>query len=200
MTKIACLHAHHSNIKYVDEQLSKYEVVHFVDPALSSVSNSKIVAAKVQEQLEWMLLVEIEAIIISCSYYAAYIPGNFPVPIITLEQLLFDELKDEKYVDLVFTNPKTVDASMENYLKLKNIQQKVTIHIVPNAFQLVMANNLAAYKQRIDDYVEKLPKENVTAFAQLSMEIAKAPYIKTAINLLPGKLEQVLTDNKKRIL
>ncbi|MFK4314224.1 hypothetical protein ABH953_003034 [Bacillus sp. RC236] len=39
MKKLACLHAHHSNIEYIDRALQSFgiEILHFVDPILSRI-------------------------------------------------------------------------------------------------------------------------------------------------------------------
>ncbi|MEY9976905.1 hypothetical protein [Lysinibacillus sp. RC79] len=65
--KLGCLHAHHSNIEYIEQafqNIENVELVHFVDPGLiQQVSKGADgLAFKVKEQLKWMESCNMDAI------------------------------------------------------------------------------------------------------------------------------------------
>ena len=80
--RLGCLHAHYSNIEYIEDALSLYDVelIHFVDPALmyrvTSDENFKVADAqkKVKEQIEWIAQYNVDAILITCTNYIALLP------------------------------------------------------------------------------------------------------------------------------
>ncbi len=77
--RLGCLHAHYSNIEYIENAFSPYdiELIHFVDPALiyriTSDENFKEEDAqnKVKEQMEWIAQCNVDAILITCTSYSA---------------------------------------------------------------------------------------------------------------------------------
>ncbi len=77
--RVGCLHAHHSNIAYVERAFASYEVelVHFVEPGLMRrVSSdphfsSDDASRKVEEQLSWMSQSDLDVILITCTNYIA---------------------------------------------------------------------------------------------------------------------------------
>ncbi|MDQ0244106.1 hypothetical protein J2S09_001651 [Bacillus fengqiuensis] len=70
--RLGCLHAHYSNIEYIENALSPFniELIHFVDPALmyrvTSDENFQESDAqiKVKEQIEWIAQCNVDAILI----------------------------------------------------------------------------------------------------------------------------------------
>lgn len=85
--KLGCLHAHYSNIEYIEIALSSYdiELVHFVDPALmyrvtsDETFNAADAQMKVKEQIEWIAECHVDAILITCTnYIAIFKKNNFP--------------------------------------------------------------------------------------------------------------------------
>lgn len=71
--KLGCLHAHYSNIEYIENVLSPFniELIHIVDPALmyrvTSDGNFQESDAqnKVKEQIEWIAQCNVDAILIT---------------------------------------------------------------------------------------------------------------------------------------
>lgn len=71
--KIGCLHAHYSNIAYIEQAMSAYEaeLLHFVDPALvfrvSSDPQFTLAQAQAQvnQQVEWIAASQVDAILIT---------------------------------------------------------------------------------------------------------------------------------------
>lgn len=89
---IGCLYAHYSNIEYIEQEFSTYEVelLHFVDPALvcrvlSDDNFSKEDAQnKVKQQVEWIAGSKVDAILITCTNYIAllqedHLPTSVPI-------------------------------------------------------------------------------------------------------------------------
>ncbi|MBO0992641.1 hypothetical protein IPU53_06355 [Bacillus sp. SD088] len=71
--RLGCLHAHYSNIEYIDTSLSSYdiELIHFVDPALmyQITSNENFTGEeaknKVKEQMKWIARCNVDVILIT---------------------------------------------------------------------------------------------------------------------------------------
>ena len=79
--KIGCLHAHYTNIEYIETAFSKFDIewLHFVDPGLMHrVStdenfNNSDAQKKVKQQVEWIAECKVDAILITCTNYIAFI-------------------------------------------------------------------------------------------------------------------------------
>lgn len=116
MKVLGCLHAHYSNIRYIEEALSgmNVELQHFVDPGLINRINHdntfSIAEAKrkVIEQVQWIENSGVDAILITCTNYIALLDENYQSmkPIIKLDVPFFQEICDlSKPLKIVFTNP-----------------------------------------------------------------------------------------------
>lgn len=101
--RIGCLHAHYSNIRYIDDALSEFniELIHFVDPALMYrvTSDEKFQESdaqkKVNEQIAWMAQCDVDAILITCTNYIALLKEDqrsIAVPIIKIDEPFFDSI------------------------------------------------------------------------------------------------------------
>lgn len=95
MKKLGCLHAHHSNIEYIEQAFQSeedLELLHFVDPGvLQHVSKgSDGVAYKVKEQIEWIISCDVDAMLITCTNYIALLENeavfNASIPIIKIDE------------------------------------------------------------------------------------------------------------------
>lgn len=95
--RMGCLHAHYSNIKYLDDVLSEFniELIHFVDPALMYrvTSDEKFQESdaqkKVNEQIAWMAQCDVDAILITCTNYIGLLKEDqlsIAVPIIKIDE------------------------------------------------------------------------------------------------------------------
>lgn len=74
--KVGCLHAHYSNIQYIEQAFQSaedIEILHFVDPGvIQHVSKgSDGLARKVKEQIEWIISCDVDVILITCTNYIA---------------------------------------------------------------------------------------------------------------------------------
>ncbi|MFM1650515.1 hypothetical protein ACI7RC_00275 [Brevibacillus sp. B_LB10_24] len=182
---IGCFHAHYSNIVHVEHALAPYEVelVHFVDPGLDRLKadadfTPQIAQKKVKDTLDWITACRADAILITCTYFSAMIEDNLfsSVPVIAIDDPLFHLIceSDKPYI-LVFTNPETVDGTM-NRLHLFSKRHGKAIQVQPflleNTFELIMRGRQKEYTEKVAAELERLtaihPDKAISA-AQLSM-------------------------------
>lgn len=183
--RLGCLHAHYSNIEYIEGALSPYDIecVHFVDPALmyrvTSDENFHSFDAKnkVNEQIEWISQSNVDAILITCTNYIALLQEeklSLSIPIIKIDEPFFEQLCNiEQPQILLFTNPMTVKGSMERLNQYAKKQKKlvnieaITIH---GTFELIMQGLKEEYNNKLINSLETAIKKNkVISVAQLSM-------------------------------
>lgn len=183
--RLGCLHAHYSNIEYIEEALSSYDIecVHFVDPALmyrvTSDKNFHSFDAqnKVNEQIEWISQSNVDAILITCTNYIAILQEeklSLSIPIIKIDEPFFEQVCNiEQPQILLFTNPMTVKGSMKRLNQYAKKQKKsvnieaITIH---GTFELIMQGLKEEYNNKLINSLETAIKKNkVISVAQLSM-------------------------------
>ncbi|MGQ3479821.1 hypothetical protein [Paenibacillus sp. TY11] len=188
--RVGCLHAHHSNIAYVERAFASYEVelVHFVDPGLmrrvSSDPNFSAADAsrKVEEQLKWIAQSDIDIILITCTNYivlAEKAQLTMPTPVIALDEPFFHEICDDLLPrTLVFTNPATVEGTMKRLyhtatlLGKPDISSMIEVKVVADSFELIMQGRKDEYKELLVHSLRELKKADPSrglAVAQLSM-------------------------------
>lgn len=121
--KLGCLHAHHSNIEYIEhtfQNIDNVELVHFADPGLIQQvpKGTNGLAVKVKEQLEWMASCSIDAILITCTNYIALLEEeqlDLSIPIIKIDEPYFETVCEEKQPQtILFTNPETVEGTLSS--------------------------------------------------------------------------------------
>lgn len=186
--RIACLHAHYSNIQYIENALpsDEVELIHFVDPGLmsriSSDKNFDEVQAqnKVIEQIEWMSQANVEAILITCTNYIALLEENrlnTTIPIIKIDEPFFGSICNitEPQI-LLFTNPATVEGTMRRLNEFATIHGKpipdIEVRVVENAFELIMQGKNEQYVEQLSKYIKGVfvsDKNKKISVAQLSM-------------------------------
>ncbi|QOV13092.1 hypothetical protein [Viridibacillus arvi] len=185
MKVLGCLHAHYSNIRYIEEALSgmNVELQHFVDPGLINRINHdhtfSIAEAKrkVIEQVQWIENSGVDAILITCTNYIALLDENYQSmkPIIKLDEPFFQEICDlSKPLKIVFTNPATVEGTINRLNQFANKDSKsldIEVHIIEGAFKLVMEGQLEGHNRIVAKELEMLVKDSTQAIvvAQLSM-------------------------------
>ncbi|MED1782082.1 hypothetical protein P4V43_09690 [Brevibacillus fortis] len=188
MTRIACLHGHHSNISLLSDAFATFDVelIHFVDPGLllqnvgTPVHTKEQSHAKLRDQLTWMQSCAADAIVITCTQYASLVTPEdeamATVPIFTIDGPFFHELAQHTEPQvLLFSNPATVQPTMERLVKhahSRNLHPEIQINIVENAFALLMENKQEAYREAIKDALYHLHQtfpDQPIAVAQLSM-------------------------------
>ncbi|RKP51635.1 hypothetical protein D7Z26_17830 [Cohnella endophytica] len=185
---IGCLHAHYSNIGYIEQALSASEVelIHYVDPGLLSLFGSdssftvQDAESKVIQQLEWIAKGSVDAILITCTNYVALLREerlSFNLPIIKIDEPFFGELcRNEKPQILLFTNPATVEGTMarlRNYAESIGQRLEMEARVIPHTFELIMQGKKERYMEVLTEYIrETIQAEGGNrrlSVAQLSM-------------------------------
>ena len=183
--RIGCLHAHYSNIEYVENALSPYdiELIHFVDPALmylvTTDKNFKEADAqnKVKEQIEWIAQSNVDAILITCTNYIAILQEeqlSISLPIIKIDEPYIEYICNiEQPQTILFTNPATVNGTMERLNQYAYKHQKsldIEVIVINNTFELIMQGLKQEYNQEISKFLNTISKEDrIISVAQLSM-------------------------------
>lgn len=184
--RLGCLHAHYSNIEYIANALSPFdiELIHFVDPALmyriTSDDNFQVSDAqnKVKEQIEWIAQCNVDAILITCTNYIAILQEDqlsISIPIIKIDEPYFDSICNiQQPQTILFTNPATVKGTMERlYDYAKNHKKSIDIEVIVinNTFELIMQGLKEEYNQEIFKFLNQIIKEEnkIISVAQLSM-------------------------------
>lgn len=201
--KIGCLHAHYSNIAYIEQAAAAIglELIHFVDPGLigkmtadPSFDQSRA-QNKVIEQIEWISQSNVDATLITCTHYIAYLEEerlNVSVPIIKIDEPFFHYVcQNDGPQVLLFTNPATVEGTVNrlNAYALDHEKQPgpIDIHVVEDAFELVMQGKKEQYVQAISSDIKKLldtGKNAALSVAQLSMvNAAEKTELETGITI-----------------
>lgn len=183
--RLGCLHAHYSNIKYIENAFSPFniELIHFVDPALmyrvTSDENFQESDAqiKVKEQIEWIAQCNVDAILITCTNYIAILQEDqlsISVPIIKIDEPFFDYICNIQQPQIIlFTNPATVEGTVERlkhhaYKHQKSLDLEVIV--INNTFELIMQGLKEEYDQEIFKFINQIINEKkVISVAQLSM-------------------------------
>ncbi|MDQ1913436.1 hypothetical protein RAC89_23850 [Paenibacillus sp. GD4] len=186
--KIGCLHAHYSNIEYIQTAMAsdEWEMVHFVDPGLMNRIladqhfDETAAKNKVIEQMEWIVQSNVDAILITCTNYIALLDESrlhTTIPIIKIDEPFFRYVCDIAEAQiLLFTNPATVEGTMRRLHQFAAAYHKPTSHIevrvIENTFELIMQGNKEQYEQEVSKYIrDVLVSENNkrVSVAQLSM-------------------------------
>jgi hypothetical protein len=196
--KIGCLHAHYSNIDYIESAFSPYdlELCHYVDPGLIYVlQNDQVSVAekRVKDQIQWMAQSGVDAILITCTNYIALLKQiEVTIPIIKIDEPYFEALcKTQQPQTILFTNPDTVSRTMarlHHYAKSHQKTLDIEVKLIENTFQLIMSGKNEEYQTAVCNYIKQLASNSSLSVAQLSM-VAAAQQVahetsKTIINPL----------------
>lgn len=123
--KIGCLHAHYTNIEYIEKAFSKFDIewLHFVDPGLMHrvATDVKFTYSDAQEvvkaQVEWIAECKVDAILITCTNYIAFLNEeqlSLPMPIIKIDEPYFEQICQLQQPQVIlFTNPATVEGTVK---------------------------------------------------------------------------------------
>lgn len=180
--RIGCLHAHYSNIDYIEQafnSIHELELEHFVDPGLIQhvAKGTGGLSLKVKEQVEWIASCNVDAILITCTNYIALLKEeelSLSIPIIKIDEPFFQSLCEVTQPQIIlFTNPATVDGTMERlyqYAKLHDKAIDVQVKVINNTFELIMQGKKQAYNNAIIQYFREIMSEGrLISVAQLSM-------------------------------
>ncbi|CAM4221874.1 hypothetical protein ACUXG3_004441 [Bacillus thuringiensis] len=184
--RLGCLHAHYSNIEYIENAFSLFniELIHFVDPALmyrvtlNENFQESDAQFKVKEQIEWIAQCNVDAILITCTNYIAILQEDqlsISVPIIKIDEPFFDYLCNiQQPQTILFTNPATVEGTVERLKHHANNHQKsldLEVIVINSTFELIMQGLKEEYDQEIAKFLNQIIKDTkkVISVAQLSM-------------------------------
>ncbi|MEK4299245.1 hypothetical protein MKY30_07500 [Oceanobacillus sp. FSL W8-0428] len=200
--RLGCLHAHYSNIGYIDEAFSAYdiELIHFTDPGLMHrvTSDEKFQEAdaqnRVNEQIEWIAQCDVDAILITCTNYIAVLKEDqlsISVPIIKIDEPFFAFISNiEQPQKILFTNPATIQGTIDRLKQYADYHQKsldLEVAVIGNSFDLIMRGLKGKYNQKIYKYLDQAVKEEnkIISIAQLSMvDAAKQVEEKTSKTII----------------
>ncbi|MBT2663899.1 hypothetical protein J7J00_00010 [Bacillus sp. ISL-4] len=198
--KIGCLHAHYTNIEYIETAFSKFDIewLHFVDPGLmqrvSTDENFKDSDAqkRVKQQVEWIAECKVDAILITCTNYIAILNEeqlSLPMPIIKIDEPYFEQICQIQQPQMIlFTNPATVEGTVKrlNAHAKKYGAVEFEVIIIDNAFEFIMQGLGERYNQEILNFLYKFNNEKrPLSVAQLSMvEAAKRYELQTGMTVL----------------
>jgi len=212
MTKrIGCLHAHYSNIAYIEQAFSDYdaELLHFVDPGLvgrvSSDEKFSVIDArqKVKEQIEWIAEYKVDAILITCTNYIALLEEDqlsLSIPIIKMDEPFFTYICDQEQSQiLLFTNPATVEGTMKRLHDRASELGKspqVEVQVIQHTFELIMKGMNEEYLRALTGYMHTLlesDKNTTISVAQLSMVEAARHMEKETNRRIGNPLETLMS-------
>lgn len=208
--KLGCLHAHFSNVDYIQKAFSPYEIelVHFVDPVLlykvESVGSLQAydVKNKVKEQIEWLAQCAVDAILITCTAYIAMLEEvelSIFVPIIKIDEPFFAHICHmQKQQTILFSNPATVEGTikrLQDYADSHHQMINFEIMTIPDSFELIMKGLKEQYDQKIRDILHELTKieDKVISVAQLSMSDAAQQVEKETTTMIINPLNTLVS-------
>ncbi|WP_366291063.1 aspartate/glutamate racemase family protein [Paenibacillus sp. AN1007] len=189
MNTAACFHAHHSNIRLIEQALASYniELVHYVDPGLDRLKHdedfsSTLVQEKVNQTLQWMSRCHADAILVTCTLFTAVLEQQkqpLPIPVTGIDDSLLAMMRThpKRYL-LAFTNPATVEPTMARYREhldqhlAGEDKPELESVLLPGLFDMIMRGEQESYLAALKDALHQLAverKNSCLIAAQLSM-------------------------------
>lgn len=203
--KLGCLHAHHSNIEYIEyafQSIENVELVHFVDPGLMQQisKGAEGLAFKVKEQLEWMESYGMDAILITCTNYIALLEEvqlELSIPIIKIDEPFFETVCEEKQPQtILFTNPETVEGTMNRLHQYAILHEKsinTKVKVIDKTFELIIQGKKDAYNNAIIQALHDVAREQQhISVAQLSMVEAAQQFEKESTLTITHPLKSLV--------
>ncbi|ASS67360.1 MULTISPECIES: hypothetical protein [unclassified Paenibacillus] len=186
--KLACLHAHESNIGIIQEIApGGFVLEHYVDPGLiAMIGNDPGFASagggdRVLKQLEWMAAAGADAILITCTHYIALLDesrlaAGMPA-IVKIDEPFIQELcRSGQPQLLLFSNPATVEGTMARLHAYAGASRgetpAVRAEVIPDLFPLIMAGRKEEYEDAVTAHLLRTAASEpglVLSVAQLSM-------------------------------
>lgn len=189
---IICVHAHESNKQWIDQTLPDKEIRHIILDHLIEETENFTVKKYVLSQLNTLRNKETSCFISTCSYFSAHLPEVYDLPIIALDTLLFQRICEEAKLQLVFTNEATIKGTLARYGHFKKKDQILSVHLIPNIFEILMAGDLSTYKRLLQEGLKELDDTIPFAVGQLSMEIAVESDQFSCLTLLRQEIEKIV--------
>lgn len=169
--RLGCLHAHHSNIAYVENIIphDTIEAVHFVEPGLLRRIGSDAqfgmddAAAQVRKQLDWMTDCGVDALLITCTNYIAAMPDEpdqRKLPIIKIDEPFFAYLLQQPPRHLLlFSNPDTVQGTVQrlhDFAAALEMVPEIEVEVIANTFNLFLTGQTDAYNRAVAERLREL--------------------------------------------
>ncbi|PQZ57854.1 MULTISPECIES: hypothetical protein [Bacillus] len=185
MEKLACLHAHHSNIEYIDRALQSFgiEILHFVDPILSRILKKDCDFEKEQARnnlkdiIKYIAKSDVDTLLLTCTDYITLLDENFEIdiPILKIDEPFFEMIcQVEEPQTILFTNNRTVSGTMERlkqYARQNNKSIHVKVEVIEGIFELIMQGRKEEHDAKLEKYLYEIMKDRneMLSVAQLSM-------------------------------
>lgn len=185
MEKLACLHAHHSNIEYIDRALQSFgiEILHFVDPILSCILKKDYDFEKEQARnnlkdiIKYIAKSDVDTLLLTCTDYITLLDENFKIdiPILKIDEPFFEMIcQVEEPQTILFTNNRTVSGTMERlrlYAQQNNKSIQVKVEVIEGIFELIMQGRKEEHDAKLEKYLYEIMKDRneMLSVAQLSM-------------------------------
>ncbi|MGE7881966.1 hypothetical protein [Bacillus sp. NPDC094077] len=185
MKKLACLHAHYSNIEYIEHILQSFEIeiLHFVDPIIAhslkieSEFEREVARNKLKDIIKYIAESDIDALLITCTDYITLLNENFKIniPILKIDEPFFELICHiEKPQTILFTNASTVSGTMKRlkqYAQQKNKSIHVKVEVIDDIFELIRQGHKEEHDTKLEKYLyERMKDRNeMISVAQLSM-------------------------------
>ncbi|MFD9625451.1 hypothetical protein [Peribacillus muralis] len=205
--KIGCLHAHYSNVEYIEKAFSKFEIdwLHFVDPGLMHRMASdqtftfSDAQKRVKDQVEWIAASKVDVILITCTNYIALLNEkqlSLSTPIIKIDEPYFEQICQLQQPQvMLFTNPATVEGTVKRLHEYARNHGGVDVEIIiiDHAFELIMQGLSDKYNQEIMNCLQQLTNEKrPISVAQLSMVNAAMSYEHQTGNVIVNPLQALV--------
>ncbi|PCK18636.1 hypothetical protein CEY02_18845 [Bacillus pumilus] len=184
MIRLHCLHAHPSNMSYIEDVFcdTAFELHHTVDSSFMerAKQDPTFDLQKQQAYAINSLMQEREAdiILLTCTQYIAAMGDQqhlFKQPIVSIDEPLFELIcEKEGPLQLLFSNPDTVEGTMNRlYVYTKKRGNKIDVEpiVMRDAFHLCMNGDTQAYEHLIKEQLRKcmVKKSEDICVMQLSM-------------------------------
>ncbi|QLI79832.1 hypothetical protein [Bacillus pumilus] len=183
MIRLHCLHAHPSNQSYIEDVFhdTEIELHHTVDSSFieRATQDPDFNLHKQQTYAINKLMKEDEAdiILLTCTQYIAALGDQqhlIKQPIVPIDEPLFELICQRKGpLQLVFSNPDTVDGTMErlkSYAKEHGKQIDAEVMVMEDVFHLCLNGDMSAYEEQIKKQLRRcMKKSGDICVMQLSM-------------------------------
>lgn len=177
MIRLHCLHAHPSNQSYIEDVFgdTDLELHHTVDSSFIERATKDLDFNPHKQQAyainHLMKEEEADIILLTCTQYIAALGDQhhlFKQPIVPIDEPIFELICQRKGpLQLVFSNPDTVDGTMErlkSYAKEHGKQIDAEVIVMEGVFHLCLNGDMQDYEELIKKQLRRCMKK-VETFA-----------------------------------
>lgn len=183
MIRLHCLHAHPSNQSYIEDVFgdTDLELHHTVDSSFIERATKDLDFNPHKQQAyainHLMKEEEADIILLTCTQYIAALGDQhhlFKQPIVPIDEPIFELICQRKGpLQLVFSNPDTVDGTMErlkSYAKEHGRQIDAEVIVMEGVFHLCLNGDMQDYEELIKKQLRRcMKKSGDICVMQLSM-------------------------------